>query len=239
MATTKNQSVRAKLAQARLQFLNENIKKSGANNHLEFMYFELSDIVPLATKIFAEVGLVSSTNFSEGTASMTIFSVDDESEGITFSVPFISIPAITSPKVTELGQAAQSLGSEITYLRRYLYMMALDIVEHDDIEPRLKEDGEVEEQKPVKEEKHTAPATPAERQEIKKELVSEDVKADENQIKELKTICKELLDKDSTQEEFIQQIAMKTKGFTDIKASACVALIENLKEMLAAYGGNQ
>ena len=50
-------NVRQKLAKARLQFLNQKVKKSGKNMHLEFKYFELEDIVPPAIRIFARVGL--------------------------------------------------------------------------------------------------------------------------------------------------------------------------------------
>lgn len=46
-------NVRQKLAKARLQFLNQKVKKSGKNMHLEFKYFELEDIVPPAIRNIA------------------------------------------------------------------------------------------------------------------------------------------------------------------------------------------
>lgn len=39
-------NVRQKLAKARLYFLNQKIKKSGKNMHLEFKYFELETLYP-------------------------------------------------------------------------------------------------------------------------------------------------------------------------------------------------
>ena len=239
MATqTKMTNVRQKLAQARLAFLNENVKKSGKNMSLEFKYFELEDIVPSAIKIFADLGLVTTTNFDGEKAVMTVYNTDSMDEpGIEFSAPYREVGQIISNKGKEVTNPMQALGSSITYLRRYLYMMALDIVEHDDIDATLgaqTEDDEEEQTAPVKKQK--APATAAERKAAKEELTSEDGAASEEQLAELKTYCKELFEKDESQEDFIQQIAMKTDGFTTITASACKALNENLAEILAQYG---
>lgn len=69
----------------------------------------------------------------------------------------------------------------------------------------------------------------------KEELPQADGAANEEQIAELKTLCKTLMDKDEEQEEFVQQIAMKTDGFTNIAASACAELCKNLTEIIARY----
>ena len=92
------------------------------------------------------------------------------------------------------------------------------------------------EPKKEKKKKSAAPATPKEREEAKKEMTGTDGQADELQIKALKEACKTLMDKDSDQEEFVQQIAMKTNGFTNVTRAACEQLIQNLGEMIAAYG---
>ena len=234
-------AIRAKLAKARLMFLNENVKKSGKNMHLEFKYFELEDIVPSAIQIFAEVGLVSNTQFTNDAAMMTVYDAeDDTSEGIMFSVPWREAPTIESNAGKQVTNPMQALGSSITYMRRYLYMMAMDIVEHDDIDATLGEDepAAAEEAAPKKKEKkQKPPATPADRKAAKEELTQADGNATEEQITSLKTICKTLMDMDEEQEEFVQQIALKTNGFTQIAASACEELIKNLEEMVAAYNG--
>lgn len=59
--------------------------------------------------------------------------------------------------------------------------------------------------------------------------------ASEEQVAALKSLCKDLMDKDETQEDFVQKIAMKTDDFTNITASACTALCDNLTEIIAAY----
>ena len=44
------------------------------------------------------------------------------------------------------------------------------------------------------------------------------------------------MDKDETQEDFVQQIAMKTEDFKYITSSACTALCDNLRDIIAHYG---
>lgn len=237
----KKMNVRSKLAKARLLFLQKNVGKSGKNMHLEFKYFELEDIVPAAVQIFAEVGIVTTTTFDEVKASMTVYDADDpESAGIEFCVPYREMKPIVSNSGKEVTNAMQALGSSVTYLRRYLYMMVLDIVEHDDIDGEIigkpeKEEEPVVPATPKKETKKSVPKTPKEREEIKKELTSADGNATEEQIAELKAVCKELLTADPSHNDMVTQIAMKTDGFTKIAESACVELVKNIREMVKAY----
>lgn len=248
----ESMNVRQKLAKARLYFLNQKVKKSGKNMHLEFKYFELEDIVPPAIRIFARVGLTTNIEFTDTAATMNVFNTDNPDEApISFTVPYREVKPIISNQGKEVTNPMQALGSSITYLRRYLWMTVLDITEPDDIDATLGADDNTEEETefaeeaaaataaaPAKKEKKgkKAPATTAEREEAKKELTSSDGAADEEQIAALKTLCKELMDKDEDQEEFVQQIAMKTDGFTNITASACAALCDNLKEIISQYG---
>ena len=241
----ESMNVRQKLAKARLYFLNQKVKKSGKNMHLEFKYFELEDIVPPAIRIFARVGLTTNIEFTDTAATMNVFNTDNPDEApISFTVPYREVKPIISNQGKEVTNPMQALGSSITYLRRYLWMTVLDITEPDDIDATLGADDNTEEETefaeeaaaaPAKKEKK-APATAAEREEAKKELTGSDGAADEEQVAALKTLCKELMDKDEDQEEFVQQIAMKTDGFTNITASACAALCDNLKEIISQYG---
>lgn len=240
-------NVRQKLAKARLYFLNQKVQKSGKNMHLEFKYFELEDIVPPAIRIFARVGLTTNIEFTDDRAVMSVFNADNIEEApMTFTVPYREVKPIISNQGKEVTNPMQALGSSITYLRRYLWMAVLDITEPDDIDANLGSDDQVEEEeipapnpetaKKEKKKKSAAPATPREREEAKKEMTGTDGQADELQIKALKEACKTLMDKDSDQEEFVQQIAMKTNGFTNVTRAACEQLIQNLGEMIAAYG---
>ena len=224
-------NVLQKLVLARFKFLEEGAKKSGTNIKLEFSYFELSDIVPVATKIFAEVGLLSTVSFSNQLAEMMIYNADDPDERpICFSVPYREVDPIVSKTGNVVTNAVQIVGMSITYYRRYLYMMALDIVEADSFDATVGEK--------VPEEKPKAPATKEDRKAAKKKLTKED-EASEAGIAQLKGLCKELIEADPEQKDFVTQIAEKTEGFTKITASACEALCNNLLQMLQEYQGGE
>lgn len=246
-------NVRQKLAKARLYFLNQKVTKSGKNIHLEFKYFELQDIVPPALRIFARVGLVSNTVFDGEKATMTIYNADDQNEpGLEFVLPYREVGQIISNSGKEVTNIMQALGSSTTYLRRYLWMMVLDITEPDSVDPNLtdEDDPATDDNNEFKEEaqaaaaaapekkqsKKKAPATAAERKQAKEELTSTDTPATKEQIDTLKALCKDLMEKDEAQEEFVQQIAMKTDGFTTITAAVCTELCNNLTAVLAEYG---
>ena len=221
-----------KLAKARLYFLNQKVQKSGKNIQLEFKYFELEDIVPPAIRIFARMGMVTTTDFSGDSAVMRVHNCDDPAEPpLEFRVRYKEAPEIVSNAGKKVTHELQALGSSITYLRRYLWMMALDITEPDSVDPNLSEDDEDKPVKPVK-----IPATKNERKKIKEEL-TEKTPATEEQITVLKTLCKKLLDADEKQDDFIQQIALKTKGFTEIESSTCDALCTKLNAILEEYHG--
>lgn len=246
-------NVRQKLAKARLYFLNQKVQKSGKNMHLEFKYFELEDIVPPAIRIFARVGLTTNIEFTDDKAVMSVFNADNIEEApMTFTVPYREVKPIVSNQGKEVTNPMQALGSSITYLRRYLWMAVLDITEPDDVDANLGSDDSTDDNNEFQEEaaaaeaaapaksekkgKKKAPATAAERKQAKEELTSADGTASEEQIASLKSLCKELMDKDEAQEDFVQQIALKTDGFTNITASACTALCDNLSEIIAQYG---
>lgn len=224
-ATKEPMNVYQKLIKARAQFLNEGVEKSGKNMNIGFKYFELTDIVPSVTKIFEEIGLISIVNFSNDTAIMTVINCDNPDEAVGFSAPFNQIAPIISNAGKAVTNEMQALGSSITYMRRYLYMIAMDIVENDEIEPQIKNEAPAAAPK-------SAPATPEQRQEVKQELTAPAENASELQIKGLKKVLKSLKEKDPSKEEMIAKIAVETQGFTVISKSDCETLINKISEML-------
>ncbi len=236
--TTKTSNVYQKLLKARTMFLASNTQKSGKNMHLAFKYFELDDIVPIATKIFEEVGLISLVSFGENSATMNILNIDNPDEFVTFTSPLVQL---SENKGTN---AVQAFGSTVTYYRRYLYMIALDICEPDEIDASLKN-------KPAPAPTPVAPTpvvpTPAAAPVVKpttaapinlapattdKPLTNADGNASDIQIKQLKEVLKKLKDSDPTKEEMIAKIALETKGFTVISKADCEALTVKIGEML-------
>ena len=119
-------SIFKKLNEARAKFHQIKLKKTGNNNFSGYDYFELGDFLIPALQVFNEVGLCAVISFDKDLAAMRIFDVDAPQ----LQPPFV----ITSP----MGSAAlkgchevQNIGAVETYQRRYLWMAALEIVEHD------------------------------------------------------------------------------------------------------------
>ena len=117
-------NVYTKLNHARERFHSRQLKKSGHNKFANYYYFELGDFVIPALEIFKDVGLTSVISFDSEYATMTIVNTDKPEETITISSPM-------STAALKGCHEVQNLGAVQTYLRRYLWVAALEIVEHD------------------------------------------------------------------------------------------------------------
>ena len=113
-----------KLNEARRRFHSTAIKKSGHNKFAGYQYFELGDFLVHALAIFADVGLCAMVRFEKDVASMDIVDVDKPESRIVFTSPMGSAALKGCHEV-------QNIGAVETYQRRYLWVAALEIVEHD------------------------------------------------------------------------------------------------------------
>lgn len=242
MATTTkktevtNLNVYQKLIEAREQFLVSDINQSGKNMQLSFKYFELKDIVPTITHIFKDLGLLAVARFTDTVATLTIVNTDNPEEAIDFPVPFNQIQPIVSNAGKQVTNDMQALGSSITYMRRYLYLVAMDICVNDEIEPTIDKNTNNQSATPTEKK---APATAEQRQEVKQELTAPADNASALQIKGLKNVLKKLKDADPSKEEMIANIAVQTEGFTKISKSDCETLIERITGMLEGAETNE
>lgn len=112
-----------KLMQARLRLQGTKLKKSGENKFAKYSYFELSDFLPTVQEIFAELKLAGFVSFYADKAVLTISDIESDS-----SIEICSPMAQAQLKGCH---DVQNLGAVQTYLRRYLWIAALEIVEHD------------------------------------------------------------------------------------------------------------
>ena len=230
-STTKTLNVYQKLLKARATFLASGTQKSGKNMQLAFKYFELDDIVPIATAIFEEIGLISLVSFEGDKAIMRILNTDNPEETVSFTTPFTPLEPIVSNTGKKATNEMQALGSSITYMRRYLYMIALDICEPDEIDAGIV--GSTPTTTPTPVATPTATITkPIPIAPVEKSLTSADGNASDIQIKQLKEVLKKLKDADPAKEELIAKIAVETKGFTVISKADCEALTVKIGEML-------
>ena len=229
--TKKADNVYLKLLKARAAFAKESIQKTGKNMYMAFKYFELSDIVPSAISIFTELGLIPIVNFTNDTAAMLIIDCDNPADFISFSAPFNQIsPIISNSKGTNATNEMQALGASITYMRRYLYMIALDICENDEIDANIGSQIIAIEQ--PKQNTAKTPTTPEDRKNVKIALTNTEANATDLQIEALKTVLKKLREANPTQETFIQQLALNTQGFTVLSKTECENYINRITDML-------
>ena len=126
--------VHKKLMDARILLQQAPLKKSGHNKFAGYSYFELGDFLPTINSIFYKVGLCGVVSFGKELASLTITDTEDGSEIV-----------LTSPMAEANLKGChpiQNLGAVETYTRRYLWVSAMEIVEHDalDSSAPLKED---------------------------------------------------------------------------------------------------
>ena len=130
-------SVYKKLQGARHELSKANLKKTGHNSYGGWFYYELGDFIPTIHKLFDAAGLCGVVTFGE-VATLTIYDADSEGK-IEFSTPIVYAEAAK-------GQPIQMLGSTHTYLRRYLWLMAMELVEADAVDAEKQE----EKSEPVK-----------------------------------------------------------------------------------------
>jgi hypothetical protein len=116
-------SVHKKLMQARVKLQGIELKKSGQNKFAGYSYFELGDFLPHIQHIFNELGLCGVVSYNNEYAQLCITDVEDG-----------TVIVITSPMAEANLKGThpiQNLGAVETYQRRYLWMTAMEIVEHD------------------------------------------------------------------------------------------------------------
>jgi hypothetical protein len=112
-----------KLVAVRSELQSMSLSKSGHNKFAGYKYFELGDFLPSIQMLFNKYGLCDVISFTEDLATMVVYDTDDGSS-VTFTSPMGSAQLKGCHEV-------QNIGAVETYQRRYLYVTALAIVEHD------------------------------------------------------------------------------------------------------------
>jgi len=125
-------NVYQKLNAARQKFHSIELKKSGHNKFANYRYFELGDFIIPALGIFQEVGLTGIISFGKETADLRIVNNEKPEEVIVIESPMSSAALKGCHEV-------QNLGAVQTYLRSYLWVAALEIVEHDALDQPVSE----------------------------------------------------------------------------------------------------
>lgn len=113
-----------KLQSMRVELQKKKLHKSGRNKFAGYDYFELSDILPSINQLQEKHKTCSFITFDREIAKLTILNSEKVDEKIEFTIPMATLSLKGANEV-------QNLGGCQTYSRRYLYLNAFEIVEHD------------------------------------------------------------------------------------------------------------
>ena len=170
-------SVHKKLMQARIKLQGTKLTKSGHNKFAGYRYFELGDFLPAIQDIFNELGLCGIISYNNEFATLTITDTEGGGEVV------ISSPMSTA--ALKGCHEVQNLGAVQTYIRRYLWVTAMEIVEHDVLDATT---GESEPDKPK-----AAPKTPPPTKQPTDRSWAISIESEENWVASVKLAATELL----------------------------------------------
>lgn len=122
-----------KLQKCRVTLQERNLKKSGYNKYSDYNYYELADFMPTINQLMLENNMCSFLQFTSELATLTIINSENPEETIIFTSPMSSATLKACHEV-------QNLGAVETYIRRYLYINAFEIVESDAIDKGQKQE---------------------------------------------------------------------------------------------------
>lgn len=120
-------NIYSKMQKARCEFQEKPLKKSGHNKFAGYHYFELGDFLPTINSLLEKYNLCSNISFDNDMATLTIVNAENTDEKLVFTSPMSNASLKGCHDV-------QNLGAVQTYLRRYLWVNAFEIVESDGLD---------------------------------------------------------------------------------------------------------
>lgn len=122
--TALKMNIYEKMQECRAQLMMKDLKQTGLNKFSNYTYFELGDFLPKAIEIMKNLKMTGIFGFESNKATLTIVNAEKTDECIEFSTPSL-IPELKG------SNAIQNIGAAQTYMRRYLYTMALELSDFD------------------------------------------------------------------------------------------------------------
>jgi hypothetical protein len=113
-----------KLNEVRCKLQGASLKKSGRNKFANFSYYELADFLPTVNTLCLESKLIALFSLTESCAVLTVVDAEKPEDRIEFTSPIVNVELKGS-------LAIQGIGATHTYMKRYLYMNAFELVEAD------------------------------------------------------------------------------------------------------------
>ena len=134
------ENIYVKLQKVRCEVQKKCTKKSGKNSYAGFEYFELKDFLAVSNEEFLKEGLcpvfsIKSKTTETGIDEYATLTISDGENTITFETPS------ADPQMAKQN-AIQNLGAKHTYLKRYLYLNALELAENDAVDSTIGKENE-------------------------------------------------------------------------------------------------
>lgn len=126
-------TVYGRIQKVRAELSKMNLKKSGKNKFTQNTYYELGDFEPQLNALCDQYGIMPLFTLKKDVSVLRVINVDKPEESATFHIP-------TADSQVKGATAIQNLGGQITYLRRYLLMIAFEISEGDTEDAQSQED---------------------------------------------------------------------------------------------------
>ena len=116
-----------KLAAVRLELQQKAPAKSGKNTFSNYDYYELADFMPAVTELMNKHKLVGLFGMDTENATLRIVDCEKPEDSEIFSLP-------VREATLKGAHPIQNLGAMVTYMRRYLWMVAMELVEADGLD---------------------------------------------------------------------------------------------------------
>lgn len=141
-----------KLLKIKLELRKTLNKKSGYNQHSKFYYYQLEDFMPQVLELFSQYSIYSEYYIDTELVTVEETTVKNETENtltttkkpVEYAYLYLQnleneddemVYKLRTAEASVYGASAiQNLGAKITYMKRYLYMSLLDIVEPDAVD---------------------------------------------------------------------------------------------------------
>lgn len=126
-------SIYEKLQSVRVAIAKASLKKGGKNKFAGYSYYELPDFLPQSNSAMLAYRLTPVFNLYKEYAELIIYDWDSDMT-IKFRTDNADATTLKKDGKTPANLEIQTLGSQHTYLKRYLYMNALELSESDGLE---------------------------------------------------------------------------------------------------------
>jgi hypothetical protein len=138
----REMNIYEKIQHIRAELVGLNLKKTGKNTYSNFTYYELGDFLPSLNKLMDKFGICTrfiiqpKKNEEVEKAVLEVFNSRKPEEKVVFYSETAEVSIGKKADGTGGADRIQNLGGKITYMRRYLMMIAFEIVESDQVDAK-------------------------------------------------------------------------------------------------------